>query len=54
MRKHRNDPEAAIQAYAHAEREGIVARKSNLRMLSSEDYAARLFADGIKKGWIYG
>ena len=44
--------EATIRAYAQAERDGIVKRAKNASDLSPEDYAARLLADGIKKGWL--
>ena len=50
---HRGDEPRVIQAYAQAEQRGEVPRKSDLRGLTSHDYAARLFADGISKGWIH-
>ena len=51
-RKHPRDSTAVIREYAQAERNGLVARHNNSRDMKPEDYAARLFADGIKKGWI--
>ena len=53
MRKHPNDPSAIIREYAQAEREGVVQRERDTNDLSAEDYASRLYADGIKKQWIY-
>lgn len=41
-----------IEAYAIAERKGVVVRKSNKYNLSAESYARALFKDGIRKGWI--
>jgi hypothetical protein len=46
------DQERVCSAYALAEREGIVRRKSNQTALSAEDYARRLWLDGIRKGWL--
>jgi hypothetical protein len=53
MHKHRHDSTAIIRDYAKAEIDGIVSRRSNTYETSPEDYAARLYADGIKKGWIH-
>ncbi len=44
--------EAVVAAYARAETEGKVVRKQNTRQISSRDFAERLFADGVRKGWI--
>jgi hypothetical protein len=52
FRKNSRDPERTIQAYADAERAGQVARSSNQYDQSAEDYARRLFYDGIHKGWL--
>jgi len=52
FRKYPHDSAAAIKAYAQAERSGIVTRRSNDRGISPEEYASRLFADGLKKGWL--
>ncbi|HJP58893.1 MAG TPA: hypothetical protein VJ865_02805 [Gemmatimonadaceae bacterium] len=52
FRKNSRDPERTIQAYADAERAGQVARSSNRYDQSAEDYARRLFYDGIHKGWL--
>jgi hypothetical protein len=41
-----------VIAYAAAERRGEVGRRSNQRGLDPEDYARRLLADGMAKGWI--
>lgn len=53
FRQYPGDREIVIHKYAKAERAGIVLRRSNSREITAEDYAARLFADGIKKGWIH-
>jgi len=50
---HRGDEARVIQAYAEAEERGEVPRESDLHSLTAQDYAARLFADGIRKGWIH-
>ncbi len=41
-----------VRAYAAAEGAGDVERRSNENGLSAEDYAYRLLADGLTKGWI--
>jgi len=52
FRLHREVSSFVIQAYSEAEQRGEVVRKSNVNGLTSSDYAAKLFADGIRKGWI--
>lgn len=44
--------EAAIEAYAAAERRGELRRRSNKHGLTAVEYARALFADGEKKGWL--
>jgi hypothetical protein len=51
-REHGGDEAQIIRAYAVAEERGEVTRESDSFGLSALDYAARLFADGNKKGWI--
>jgi len=51
-REHRGDEARIVRAYAEAEERGEVTRDSDSFGLSALDYAARLFADGQKKGWI--
>jgi len=46
------DEEKTVSAYASAERAGEVSRRSNDYALNAEEYARRLFADGVRKGWI--
>jgi hypothetical protein len=46
------DEAKVVVAYAAAERRGEVDRRSNQRDLDAEDYARRLYADGMAKGWI--
>jgi len=46
------DRDRIIKAYADAERRGDVPRKSNKYDLSPESYAAALFRDGVRRGWI--
>jgi len=53
FQRYGGDEERTIQAYADAEDRGEVLRNSDLRGLTARDYAARLFADGIAKGWIH-
>lgn len=51
-RRFNGDPDLCIQAYARAEEEGEVVRKSNVHNVSALDYANNLFHDGKRKGWI--
>lgn len=51
-RRYRGDRDLVVRHYARAEREGIVTRRSNSRGITPDEYASRLFADGIKKGWL--
>src|SRR4051794_12984079 len=44
--------DVAARSYAAAEQRGDVSRASNVRGMSAEEYARRLIADGLKKGWI--
>lgn len=46
------DHNRVIAAYAAAERAGNVRRASNVRGMEPEEYAERLYQDGIKKGWL--
>ena len=46
------DENAIIERYAAAERAGEVERQSNDYDLNPEEYARRLLADGIRKGWL--
>jgi len=42
-----------VVAYVEAEVAGDVKRKKNVRGISRRDYAERLFADGVRKKWIF-
>jgi len=53
FRLYGDDEARVIQAYADAEQHGEVPRESDLHSLTAHDYAARLLADGIRKGWIH-
>jgi hypothetical protein len=53
FRLHDGDEARVIQAYAESEERGEVERESDMRGLTPQDYAARLFADGTRKGWIH-
>lgn len=46
------DHDQVVAAYAEAERRGDVTRASNVRDMEPEEYARRLYADGVAKGWI--
>ncbi len=46
-----NEENRVCAAYAKAERDGKVRRKSNEHDLSAEEYAHALFRDGARKGW---
>jgi uncharacterized protein (DUF433 family) len=52
LRRLAGDRAQVIAAYATAERGGEVHRSRDSRNMTAEDYAARLFADGVRKGWI--
>lgn len=47
---HKGNREVVCAAYAQAERDGLVARASNLHSQRSEIYAAALWRDGHRKG----
>jgi hypothetical protein len=51
-RLHNGDEARVVQEYADAEQLGEVERENNSHNLTPQDYAARLFADGARKGWI--
>ncbi len=46
------DLDRVVAAYAAAERSGEVKRASNVHDMDPEEYARRLFADGVAKGWL--
>ena len=52
FRQFSGDRAQVIEAYAKAERRGEVERVHNTYDMSADEYASRLFADGVKKGWI--
>ena len=41
-----------VAAYAAAERRGDAPRVSNVHAIEPEEYAERLYQDGVKKGWL--
>jgi hypothetical protein len=45
--------DVVIRAYAAGERRGRVRRRSNKWKLGAEVYAARLWEDGVRKGWLF-
>ena len=51
-RRFGDDHDMIVAAYAAAERRGEVTRASNLRHMEPEEYAERLYRDGVKKGWL--
>lgn len=46
------DHDRIVAAYAAAERSGAVQRASNVRGMEPEEYAERLYQDGLKKRWL--
>jgi hypothetical protein len=52
FRLYRGVEARVVQAYAKCEELGEVPRKSDMQSRTPQDYAARLFADGTRKGWI--
>jgi len=51
-RRFDGDHDKVVAAYAAAERRGEVTRASNVRGMEPEEYAERLYQDGVAKGWI--
>jgi hypothetical protein len=49
---HEPDEDRTIREYAAAERRGEVGRTRNTYDISPEEYARRLLADGLHKGWL--
>lgn len=49
---HGGDKDAVIAAYAKAEREGRVLRLKNKIKYDADRYAAEMWRDGLKKGWL--
>jgi len=52
FRRFGGDRARVVEAYAEAERRGQVERVRDTHDMSAEEYAARLFADGVEKRWI--
>lgn len=48
------DEDRVVREYAAAEKRGQARRSSNAYDVSAEDYARRLLADGLRKGWLNG
>ena len=46
------DPQATIDLYAEYDEQGLAPRESNMRPLSSHEYAVILHHTAIKLGWI--
>lgn len=46
------DRERVVRAYAEAERQGEVWRTRDSQDMSADEYASRLYADGIQKKWL--
>jgi hypothetical protein len=51
-RRFEGDHGKVVAAYAAAERRGEVTRASNVLGMEPEEYARRLYRDGVTKGWI--
>ena len=52
FRRFGGDRPRVLKAYAEVERRGWVVRVHNSHDMSADEYASRLFADGIRKQWI--
>lgn len=50
--KNSRNEDRTVAAYAAAERVSQVHRESTEYALTPEDYARRLLADGLRKGWL--
>ena len=51
-KQHKGDEKLAVKQYAQAEKDGEVKRDSNEYDLSPENYAQRLWNDGVNDGWL--
>ena len=51
-REYEGDKEETCAAYVRAEKDGEVKRKSNKNRMRPEDYASRLWKDGVRRGWL--
>lgn len=51
-RRFGGDHDQVVAAYAAAERRGDVKRASNVLGMAPEEYAERLYRDGVAKGWL--
>jgi hypothetical protein len=52
FRRFAGDRARVVGTYAEAERRGEVGRVRDSHHMSADEYASRLFADGVKKNWI--
>ncbi len=52
FRRFAGDERRTVAEYAAAERRGEAVRRSDVHRTSPEEYARRLLADGLKKGWL--
>lgn len=52
IERHGANSQRVIDEYAEAERRGEVAHIRNASGYTPEQYARRLWQDGIRKGWI--
>jgi hypothetical protein len=52
VRRFGSDEDRVVRKYAAAEERGEVVRSLNERGSSALEYARRLWADGVKKGWL--
>jgi hypothetical protein len=50
--EHSGDKERVIEEYAKAEERGEIKRRRNRSGVTPKQYASRLFADGMSKGWL--
>lgn len=53
FRRFGGDRAQVVEAYAEAERRGEVERVRDAHDMSADEYASRLFADGVEKSWIH-
>jgi hypothetical protein len=53
FRRFGGDRARVVEAYAEAERRGEIERVRDAHEMSADEYASRLFADGVEKRWIH-
>lgn len=51
-RRFKGERSRIVNAYAEAEQRGEVERRRNSHGISAQNYASRLFSDGVRNSWL--